>query len=45
VKIDFAFDLISGTIISHSLQLATEQDKTIGKELVAALDLFCKRPR
>jgi hypothetical protein len=37
VKIDFAFDLISGTIISHSLQLATEQDKTIGKELVAEI--------
>lgn len=35
VKIDLAFDLLSGRIISHSLQAATEQDKTIGKDLIA----------
>jgi Transposase DDE domain len=34
VKIDFAFDLLSGNIVSHSLQAATEQDKSIGKEFV-----------
>lgn len=34
VKIDFAFDLLSGTIVSHSLQAATEQDKSIGKEFI-----------
>lgn len=35
VKIDFAFDLLTSSIVSHTLQLATEQDKTIGKEFVA----------
>ena len=30
VKIDFAFDLLTGSIVSHSLQAATEQDKFIG---------------
>jgi IS4 transposase len=39
VKIDLAFDLLSGSIVSHSLQAATEQDKTIGKELVADVRL------
>ena len=34
VKIDFAFDLLTVSIISHSLQAATEQDKSIGKEFV-----------
>ena len=34
VKIDFAFDLLTGSIVSHSLQASTEQDKTIGKEFV-----------
>jgi hypothetical protein len=34
VKIDFAYDLLAGTIVSHSLQQATEQDKTIGKEVI-----------
>ena len=34
VKIDFAFDLLTGSIVSHSLQAATEQDKSIGKEFV-----------
>lgn len=27
-------DLLAGTIVSHSLQQATEQDKTIGKEVI-----------
>lgn len=35
MKIDLAFDLLSGTIVSHSLQAATEQDKNIGRDLVA----------
>lgn len=35
VKFDFAYDLLSGEVASHSLLPATEQDKTIGKELVA----------
>ena len=34
VKIDLAFDLLTGSIVSHSLQAATEQDKTIGKEFI-----------
>ncbi len=34
VKIDFAFDLLTGSIVSLSLQAATEQDKSIGKEFV-----------
>ena len=34
VKIDFAFDLLTGSIVSHSLQAATEQDKSIDKEFV-----------
>ena len=34
VKIDFAYDLLSGTIISHTLECATTQDKTIGKEVI-----------
>lgn len=34
VKIDFAYDLLSGTIVSHSLQPATEQDKTIGRDVI-----------
>ena len=34
VKIDLAFDLLTGSIVSHSLQTATEQDKSIGKEFV-----------
>ena len=37
VKIDLAYDLLAGTIISHSLQAATTQDKTIGRELVAEI--------
>lgn len=34
VKIDLAFDLLTGSIVSHSLQAATEQDKSIGKEFL-----------
>ena len=34
VKIDSAFDLLTGLIVSHSLQAATEQDKSIDKEFV-----------
>lgn len=34
VKIDFAFDLLAGSVVSHSLQGATEQDKSIGREFV-----------
>jgi len=35
VKIDFTFDLLCGEVASHTLEAATEQDKTIGKEVVA----------
>jgi len=35
VKIDFAFDLLAGEILSHSLHAATEQDKTIGRDFIA----------
>ena len=35
VKIDFAYDLLEGESVSHTLHAATEQDKTIGKELVS----------
>lgn len=34
VKIDLAFDLLSQTIVSHSLEAATTQDKVIGKEVI-----------
>jgi hypothetical protein len=34
VKIDLAFDLLAGSMVSHGLYAATEQDKTIGKEFV-----------
>jgi hypothetical protein len=37
VKIDFAFDLLSGMTVSHSLHRATEQDKNIGREFVAGV--------
>ncbi len=37
VKIDFAFDLLSGTIASHTLQQATEQDKIIGREVICGV--------
>jgi hypothetical protein len=32
VKIDLAYDLLTGSIVSHGLHAATEQDKTIGKK-------------
>lgn len=34
VKIDLAYDLLSGTIVSHTLEEATTQDKTLGKEVI-----------
>lgn len=34
VKVDLAYDLLTGSTISHTLELATTQDKTIGKELL-----------
>lgn len=37
VKINFAYDLLSGSVISHSLEAATTQDKVIGKETIARL--------
>ncbi len=37
VKINFAYDLLSGSVISHSLEAATTQDKIIGKETIARL--------
>lgn len=37
VKIDLAYDLLAGEVLSHSLQLATEQDKDIGEGLIARL--------
>lgn len=36
-KIDFAYDLLAGEVASHTLEPATEQDKTIGKEFVATV--------
>lgn len=35
VKIDFAYDLLSGTMVSHTLEQATMQDKIIGKEMLS----------
>jgi hypothetical protein len=37
VKIDLSYDLLTDALISHSLQAATTQDKTIGRELVAEI--------
>jgi len=37
VKIDFSYDLISGSVISHTLHQATEPDNTIGKECLSNL--------
>jgi hypothetical protein len=34
-KIDFSFNLLSGQFLSHSLHAATDQDKSIGKDLLA----------
>ena len=39
MKINLAFDLLTGSIIFHSLQAATEQDKVIGKEFVIEVRL------
>jgi hypothetical protein len=35
VKFDFAYDLLSGEVASHTLEAATEQDKAIGREFVS----------
>lgn len=37
VKIDFAYDLLSGEVITHSLEAATCQDRSIGKEALTKL--------
>jgi hypothetical protein len=37
VKVDFAFDILANTMITHTLHGATEQDKSIGKEAVIEL--------
>ena len=37
VKIDFGYDLLSGSVLFHSLEGATTQDKVIGKEAIAEL--------
>lgn len=37
VKVDFAYDILTGSTESHSLHGATEQDKSIGKESVITL--------
>jgi hypothetical protein len=37
VKVDLAYDLFSSQVVFHSLHPATEQDKTIGKDLVDLL--------
>ena len=37
VKLDFAYDILSGSVIAHSLHAATEQDKTIGKDLMESV--------
>ena len=37
VKIDFAYDLLSGVMIAHSLHAATTSDKTIGRDVVAQI--------
>jgi hypothetical protein len=37
VKIDFAYDLLTETVVSHTLEGATTQDKCIGKETMMEL--------
>lgn len=37
VKINLAYDLLSDEVISHSLHLATEQDKAIGKDPITEI--------
>jgi len=34
VKVDFAYNVLTGEIISHILEQATTQDKSIGKEVI-----------
>jgi hypothetical protein len=35
VKVDFAYDLLTGEVITHTLERATTQDKLIGREALA----------
>ena len=45
VKIDFTYDLLTGNMITHTLELATTQDKSIGKETLIETqsgDLFLR---
>ena len=37
VKIDFAYNLLDGTVLSHTLEGSTTQDKCIGKETITNL--------
>lgn len=39
VKIDFAYDLLAGEVISHILEQATTQDKVIGKEVIVEIGI------
>ena len=36
VKVDFAYDLLSGKCVSHTIEKATEQDKSSGNETISA---------
>ena len=38
VKIDLAYDLMSGSCVSHTLNKATEQDKLLGKEVLSFIE-------
>lgn len=37
LKIDFAYDILSGTMVSHTLEKATTQDKAIGKNILSKI--------
>jgi hypothetical protein len=37
VKVDFSYDLLAGSVVTHSLHGGTEQDKSIGREAVTTL--------
>ena len=37
IKVDFTYDILSGTTISHTLQRATTQDKNIGQDLLTQI--------
>ena len=37
VKIDLAYDLLSGSVVTHTLEAATQQDKLIGRETLAEM--------